>query len=293
MLDRSPWRRTLRAPVTFSGIGVHSGAPASVRVKPAQAGAGIAFVRVDGTAPSEPIPAHADFVADARLGTSLRGPDGAEVSTVEHMLAACVGVALDDAVIEMDGPELPILDGAALGYARALSGAGLAEQAMPLQAMEIIAPVAVEDGTKRAALYPRDGVGLGMDVTIRFADPAIGEQHMALDLTPATFLSEIAPARTFGMMEDVERLRASGRGRGASLENAIVVDQGRVVNPEGLRFPDEFVRHKILDAVGDLSLTGSPIIGLFVAEEPGHAINVALVRQLLATPKAWRWRVAA
>jgi UDP-3-O-[3-hydroxymyristoyl] N-acetylglucosamine deacetylase len=192
-------------------------------------------------------------------------------------------------VVELDGPELPILDGSSAPFVRTLLNAGLKAQRTPRKLLRVLEPVEVNMGAKTAALLPSEGFeGLDLDVTIRFADSAIGVQRRRMVLTHGSFLSEIADARTFGFMADVDALRASGLGRGASMDNTVVVDTGRVMNPGGLRFEDEFVRHKMLDAIGDLAMAGAPICGRFVADQPGHALNARLVRALLDTPEAWR-----
>jgi len=273
-----------------AGVGVHSGAHARVVLSPAPADSGVVFVRTDVRDRDNRIRALAENTASTQLGTSLRNSEGVEIATVEHLLAACAGLGVDNLVVEVDGPEMPILDGSSAPFVRVLMNAGLRQQGAPQRLIRILAPIEVTAGTKRVALLPAaDQDDLALDVTIRFADPAIGVQRRKAMLTPEIFLTEIADARTFGFMADVEALHAMGRGRGASLENTVVVEAGRVVNPEGLRFEDEFVRHKLLDAVGDLALAGAPIAGRFVADQPGHALNAQLVRALMAAPEAWRW----
>src|SRR5690606_13116079 len=215
---------------------------------------------------------------------------GVEVATIEHLMSACAGLGVDNLIVDLDGPELPILDGSSAPFVQVLHNAGLKVQHAPQRVIRILEPIEVRMGAKSAALLPSNGFeGLELDVTIRFVDPAIGVQRRCVQLTPESFLAEIADARTFGFMADVDAMRAAGLGRGASMDNTLVVDAGRVVNPEGLRFDDEFVRHKLLDAVGYLSLAGGPICGRFVADQPGHALNACLVRALLDTPEAWRW----
>jgi len=274
-----------------AGVGVHSGAHARVVLSPAPANTGIVFVRSDVRGVDNQIPAHADYTASTNLGTTLRNAAGVEVATIEHLMAACAGLGVDNLIVEVDGPEVPILDGSSAPFVQVLLNAGLREQHLGQRVLRILQPVEVRMGAKSAALLPADGDGLDLDVTIRFADPAIGVQQKSVTLSRTSFLTEVADARTFGFMADVAQLHAMGRGRGASLDNTVVVEEGRVVNPEGLRFEDEFVRHKLLDAVGDLSLVGAPIAGRFVADQPGHALNASLVRALLDTPEAWRWDV--
>jgi UDP-3-O-[3-hydroxymyristoyl] N-acetylglucosamine deacetylase len=236
------------------------------------------------------IRAHADSVSETRNCTTLANKAGVEIATVEHLMSACAGLGVDNMIVEVDGPEVPILDGSSAPFVQVLLNAGLKEQHAPQRYIRILEPIEVRMGAKSAALLPSDAFdGLDLDVTIRFADAAIGVQRRTVQLSAETFLADIADARTFGFMSDVDAMRAAGLGRGASMDNTLVVDAGRVMNPEGLRFDDEFVRHKLLDAVGDLSLAGAPICGRFVADQPGHALNARLVRALLDTPEAWRW----
>jgi UDP-3-O-[3-hydroxymyristoyl] N-acetylglucosamine deacetylase len=282
-------QQTIQHAAACQGVGIHSAAAVRLHVSPAPANSGVVFVRSDVQGADGRIPAHIDFVTATNLGTTLRNAAGAEVATVEHLLAACAGLGVDNLLVAVDGPEMPILDGSALMFAEMLLGAGLKQQASPRRAIRMRERVAVTAGTKSAALEP--AAGAEFDVTIRYDDAAIGLQRRIFALSPETFMEEIAEARTYGFLADVDRLHAAGRGRGASLENTLVIDDGRVINPEGVRYRDEFVRHKILDAIGDLSLAGAPIIGRYVADQPGHALNAQLVRALLAAPHAWTWDV--
>lgn len=273
-----------------AGIGVHSGAHVRMVLTPAPVDTGVVFVRSDVRTVDNAIRAHADFVSETRNCTTIRNASGAELATIEHLMSACAGLGVDNLIVEVDGPELPILDGSSAPFVQVLLNAGLKLQHAPQRVIRILEPIEVRMGTKSAALLPSNGFdGLDLDVTIRFADPAIGVQRRTIELTPQSFLSDIADARTFGFMADADAMRAAGLGRGASMDNTLVVDAGRVVNPEGLRFEDEFVRHKMLDAIGDLAMVGAPICGRFVADQPGHALNARLVRALLDTPEAWRW----
>jgi UDP-3-O-[3-hydroxymyristoyl] N-acetylglucosamine deacetylase len=250
----------------------------------------VLFVRADVRGVDNIIRAHADSVSETRNCTTIRNAAGVELATVEHLMAACAGLGIDNLIVEVDGPELPILDGSSAQFVQVLLNAGVRPQHAPRRMIRVLEPIEVRMGAKSAALIPSDDFeGLDIDVTIRFADAAIGVQRRRVRLTADSFLSEIADARTFGFLADVEIMRAAGLGRGASMDNAVVVDRGRVVNPEGLRFDDEFVRHKMLDAVGDLAMAGAPICGRFVADQPGHALNARLVRALLDTPEAWAW----
>jgi UDP-3-O-[3-hydroxymyristoyl] N-acetylglucosamine deacetylase len=273
-----------------AGVGVHTGAHARAALKPAPADSGIVFVRTD-LAGDNVIRAHADNVATTRLGTTLSNGVGADIATVEHLLAACAGLGIDNLLVEIDGPEAPILDGSAAPFADLLLQAGLRPQNAVRRHIEVLRPVEVRLGAKHAVLEPCAQAEI--DVTIRYAAGPIGVQRRHLQLSPESFLAEIAHARTYGFMADVDRLRALGLGRGASLENTVVLDAGKVVNKEGLRFADEFVRHKVLDAIGDLALAGAPIRGRYVADQPGHELNVRLVQALLADRAAWRWAEGA
>lgn len=273
-----------------AGVGVHSGAHVRLALTPAPANTGIVFVRSDVGGVDNVIRAHADQVSTQRNCTSLSNAAGVEIHTIEHLMSACSGLGIDNLVVEVDGPELPILDGSSAPFVQVLMNAGLKAQHAPQRVIRILEPVEVRMGAKSAAFFPADDFeGLDLDVTIRFADPAIGVQRRRVQLTQHSFLHDVAQARTFGFLADAEKLRAAGLARGASMDNSVVIDAGQVVNPEGLRFDDEFVRHKLLDAIGDLALAGAPVYGRFVADQPGHALNARLVRALLDTPEAWRW----
>ncbi|GAB4271902.1 MAG: UDP-3-O-acyl-N-acetylglucosamine deacetylase [Deferrisomatales bacterium] len=280
------YQQTLRSPVTLAGIGLHSGKPARVRIFPAGAGHGVRFRRTDA-APSVEIPARAEFVRSTAWATVL-GRDGVEVSTVEHCLAALRGLDVDNALVEVSGPELPILDGSALPYVRAVCGAGRTTQPAPRSVLQVVKPVRVARGEAYCLLLPAQGfrVTYSIDFGERFPEA----QHVCLEITPGTFATELAPARTFGFLEDVQRLREAGKAQGGALHNAVVLHGGRVLNPEGLRMPDEMARHKMLDAVGDLSLCGKAIRGHLVVHRGGHALHTALVEALLARPDAWAER---
>lgn len=280
-------QHTIAGPAVCAGIGVHSGARVRMAVLPAPAGAGIVFVRLDEKERDARIAAHADLVATTNLGTTLRNADGVEIATVEHFLAACAGLEIDNLLVEVDGPELPILDGSSQPFVDLLLQACLKAQSAPRRRIEILKRVEVVSGSKSAALEPAEQAEF--DVTIRYAGAPIGVQRLRYAPGRDSFLENIAEARTYGFLSDVERLHAVGRGLGASYENTVVIDGDKVVNAEGLRFSDEFVRHKTLDAIGDLALAGAPILGRYVADQPGHELNSRLVKALLAQPDAWRW----
>jgi UDP-3-O-[3-hydroxymyristoyl] N-acetylglucosamine deacetylase len=284
-MPNQTWQHSLKAPIGCVGIGLHSGRRIRMTLHPAVAGSGIAFRRTDL---GRDIPARFDRVVDTRLATVLADESwaSARVSTVEHLMAALVGTGVDNALIELDGPEVPALDGSAAPFVFLLDCAGIVDQAEPRRSIEILRPVRVSDGEAFAELRP-GGPGLEMALSIDFAAPAIGRQALSLRLTAETFRDELSRARTFTLMEEVQHLRAAGLARGGSLDNAVVVDQAQVLNPGGLRMPDEFARHKLLDVVGDLALAGAPIIGRFTAHRPSHALNNRLLRAVFADASAW------
>lgn len=272
-----------------AGVGVHSGERARLVMRPAAPDTGVVFVRTDVDATDREIPARGDFVSEVTLGTTLSNEDGISVAVVEHLLAAFSGMGLDNVHIEIDGPEVPIMDGSSAVFCELINQVGLVEQSSLRRRIRILETVTVEEGAKRASLEPTTGKALTLRARIDFESRAIGVQQMALRLRPGMFARDLAFARTFGFARDVDYLKSMGLARGGSLENAVVIDGDDIINPEGLRVEDEFVRHKVLDAVGDLFLAGAPIAGTYTAEQPGHALNNALVRKLLATPEAWCW----
>ena len=281
------FQRTLASEARVCGVGVHSGSPANLTLRPAPAGSGIRFRRTDVAGGDGEVPARVEFVSDTRLATVIRNEAGVSVSTVEHLMAAFAGLGVDNALVEIDGPETPVMDGSAQDFVVAIDGAGLAAQSEPRAFIEILEPVSHVERNRRVELKPASR--FEMAVEIIFDAPAIGRQAIELALEPATFRAELAGARTFGFIAEVEQLRAAGLGRGASLDNTIVVEHDRILNPAGLRRPDEFVRHKALDALGDLALLGAPILGRYEASCAGHALNNLLARALLARPSAWRY----
>jgi UDP-3-0-acyl N-acetylglucosamine deacetylase len=275
---------TLAGEIRFEGIGVHAGKPASLVLRPAPAGNGIVFRRLFDDGREVAIPARFDHVVNTDLCTVL-GKDGVTVATVEHLMAALRALEVDNVDVEVDGPEVPILDGSSAVFVAAITETGLTVQAAPRRAVRVLKPVRVERGDAFSELTPHEGCRF--DVTIDFADPAIGRQHRLTDLSSAKFREEIARARTFGFVGDVEKLWKMGLALGSSLENSVAIADSRVVNADGLRFPDEFVRHKTLDAVGDLALAGMPIIGAYRSFKGGHRMNVAVVEALFADPAAY------
>ena len=283
-------QRTLKAPIGCVGVGVHSGRKTSLTLNPAPAGHGIVFRRTDLEID---IPARFDAVFDTRLCTVI-GSGAARVGTVEHLMAALFGSGVDNALIEIDGPEVPILDGSAAPFLFLLDCAGIMEQYEPRAMIEIVRPVRVTDGDAFAELRPFPRTSriappvLEMELTIDFAASAIGKQGCSLRLTPNSFREELSNARTFAMAAEVAQLRKAGLALGGSLDNAVVVDEDKVLNPGGLRMPREFARHKMLDAVGDLALAGAALHGRFVGHRSGHALNNKLLRALFADASAWR-----
>ena len=253
-------------------------------LRPAAAGTGIVFQRTD--LGRSPIKAHVGNVVDDRLGTTLGDADGPLVGTVEHLMAALAGSRIDNVVIDINGPEVPAMDGSAAPFMFLIECAGVVEQDAPRQAIEVLREIHYADGTRRASLAPAPV--FEVDFEIDFASAAVGRQSMAVRLVNGTFKAEISRARTFGFAHEAQQMRDMGLALGASLENAVVIDGDDVVNEEGLRYRDEFVRHKILDSVGDLYLAGAPIVGAFHGSRSGHAVNHEIVRALLADQSAWR-----
>lgn len=286
------YQTTLNTTVICAGIGVHSGVRARMVIKPADVNTGIRFRRTDLGIESD-ILARGDQVTEVQLGTTLTNEDGATIATVEHFLAACAGMGLDNVLVEIDGPETPIMDGSSAVFCELFHNSGLKQQSVLRRRIRVLDTVEVRDGVKWARLSPSPDNVLTLKAKIEFETKAIGTQQMAMRLVPGLFARDIAFARTFGFARDVETLKAMGLARGGSLDNAVVIDGDDIVNPEGLRSDDEFIRHKLLDAVGDLVLAGAPIAGQYEAHQPGHAMNNKLVRALLDHPEAWCWETDA
>jgi UDP-3-O-[3-hydroxymyristoyl] N-acetylglucosamine deacetylase len=275
-------QHTLASAVTLSGIGLHTGITVNLRLCPARANTGIVFKRTD--LDGFTIEAQSRHVARVSYATSLM-KKGVLISTTEHLLSALAGLGVDNAMVEIDNLELPIVDGSALPFVKLIRQAGLRPQRARRAYAKILKPVELSDGAKKIAVYPYDS--FAVSYSIAFPHPVIGMQ--SLDFTPisGSYESDVAPARTFGFLAEVEMLLKSGLVKGGSLENVVVLDQERVMNPEGLRFPDEFCRHKILDLIGDISLFGRPLIGHLVADRAGHAMHARLVSQLLRQKDCW------
>jgi UDP-3-O-[3-hydroxymyristoyl] N-acetylglucosamine deacetylase len=277
---------TLRRRASVSGIGVHSGLPVTLTLHPADAGTGVVFIRsVNGRRERE-IRASARFVTATELATVLGDGSGPGISTIEHIMAALCGLGVDNAIVELDGPEAPIMDGSAGPFVQAIDEAGIISLTAPRRFTKVLKPIRVTKDGAFGELRPYDR-GFRVEVEIDFDHPLIGRQALAVEVGPTTFRREIARARTFGFLRDVGKLWNAGHALGASLENTLVVSEDRILNEGGLRFPDEFVRHKVLDAIGDLALAGAPILGAYRSVCGGHKLNHAVLTALIADPAAW------
>jgi len=280
-------QRTLKTMVQATGVGLHTGEKVYLTLRPAAVDTGIVFRRVDLAHPVD-IRAEAHAVHDTRLSTCLES-NGARIATVEHLMSALAGLGIDNAIVELSSPELPIMDGSAGTFIFLLQSAGLVEQSAAKKFIRIKKTVEVKEGDKWVRFEPYNGYKLNF--TINFAHPVFAntKQNVTVDLNEHSYIKEVSRARTFGFMQDVENMRAQGLALGGNLDNAIVMDEYRVINPDGLRFDDEFVKHKVLDAIGDLYLLGHPLIGAFSGYKSGHALNNALCRALLADESAWEF----
>jgi UDP-3-O-[3-hydroxymyristoyl] N-acetylglucosamine deacetylase len=278
-------QRTLKTLIRATGVGLHTGLKVTLTLRPAQADTGVVFRRVDLSSPVD-IRASADRVGETRLSTCLTEGE-TKIHTVEHLMSALAGLGVDNVYVDLDGPEVPIMDGSAAPFALLVQQAGLEEQGAPKRFLRVRKRVEVSEGDKWARLEPHEG--LKFSFSIIFNHPVIdrSSQSVTVDFAETSYLKEIARARTFGFMHDVEALRDSGLALGGGLDNAVVLDEYRVLNAEGLRFADEFIRHKVLDAIGDMYLLGNPLLGAFSAHKSGHALNNRLLRALLADASAW------
>ena len=284
-------QRTLRAARAITGIGLHSGAPVTLTLLPAPADHGIVFHRTDVDGSKAEIVARWDRVSDTRLCSAIANDHGVSVGTIEHLMAALAGCGIDNARVELDGPEVPVMDGSAEPFVALIRAAGVVDQEIARRVIRVLKPITVETDQGRAELHPSSVFSL--DFEIEFSSDAIRRQHLQLGVVNGAFCKELANARTFGFLHEVEYMQKNGLARGGSLDNAIVIDGDRVMNADGLRRDDEFVRHKALDAVGDLYLAGNQIIGAYQGRRAGHAINNALLRALFADPDAWCFDVLA
>ncbi len=278
-------QRSLKSMVRATGVGLHTGHKVYLTLRPAAPDTGIVFRRVDLPTPLE-IKAHATAVGDTRLSSCLER-NGVRVSTVEHLMSAFAGLGVDNAYVDLTADEVPIMDGSAGPFIFLIQSAGIEEQNAAKKFIRVLRTVEVRDGDKWARFEPHNG--FRMDFSIAFSHPVVqkSSQRLSIDFATTSYVKEVARARTFGFMQDVENMRAQGLGLGGSLDNAVVMDEFRVLNSDGLRYEDEFVKHKVLDAVGDLYLLGHPILGAFSAHKSGHALNNKLARTLLAQPDAY------
>jgi len=278
-------QQTLAQAIAINGTGLHSGTEVSMMLRPAQADRGIVFIRTDVSDRDNVVPARWDHVVDTRLCTVIGNKAGVSVGTIEHLMAALRGCGVDNAVIELDGPEVPVMDGSSAPFVAKIDEAGLSAQNRPRRAIRVLKEVSVEQDGKMVTLRPAmDSIFSGQ---IEFAHPAIGQQSHEIKLYNGNFRHDLADARTFGFAHEVEAMRRNGLALGGSLDNAIVLDEQAVLNKGGLRYSDEFIRHKLLDAIGDLYLAGGPILGAYCGVKGGHALNNAVLRKLFATPGAW------
>jgi UDP-3-O-[3-hydroxymyristoyl] N-acetylglucosamine deacetylase len=276
---------TLKSAVTFEGTGLHAGLPAKITVHPAKANTGIVFNRTDVN--DGLVPAVWDHVEVSPLNTRLRNASGVTVSTIEHLMAALAGCGVHNALIDIDGPEVPILDGSSAAFVRGIVRAGVTRLSAPLRAIEILDDIVVTQGAASARLSPATTLQIAFEID--FADAAIGHQTKTLSMANGTFVRELCDSRTFCRQADVDEMRANGLALGGTLLNAVVVDGDAVLSPGGLRHADEAVRHKMLDALGDLSTAGAPILGRYTGIRAGHGLTNQLLQALFAQPNAWRW----
>ncbi|MCL5024308.1 MAG: UDP-3-O-acyl-N-acetylglucosamine deacetylase [Nitrospirae bacterium] len=274
-------QRTLRQEVSFSGIGLHTGRYATVTLKPAPRDSGIIFNRVDRTAV---IRSYIGAVTDTAFATTL-GNGTVKIKTVEHILAALAGIGIDNLIIEVDGPEIPILDGSSTELVSIILKGGIAKQGKKMPYMRITKPVVMEDGHAQIAIFPY--AGRRITYRIHFNHHLLGEQSLSIELNEETFIKEVAPARTFGFLKDVQYMMANGFAKGGSPSNAIILSDEGILNSSGLRFKDEFVRHKILDSIGDFSLIGFPIYGHILADKAGHSTHRNFIRKIISCPECW------
>lgn len=274
-------QRTIKEELVFEGTGLHTGRPVSMRLKPAPRDTGIVFHRVDKNAY---INATINAVSDTSFATTLSA-NGIKVRTVEHVLATVSGLGIDNLMIELNSAEVPIMDGSSVAFASRILGVGLAKQASNRPYIKINKPVFFSEGNAEIAVLPYEGRRISYHIA--FNHSMVGEQRMSLELCSESFMEELAPARTFGFLKDVEHLKSRGLVQGGSLDNAVLLSDTGVLNSSGLRFKDEFIRHKILDLIGDLSLVGFPIYGHFIVSRSGHASNVKFLHTLLASPDSW------
>lgn len=277
-------QQTIQREITATGTGLHSGAAINIALKPAPAGHGIVFIRTDLTGDNR-IPALWDKVTDTRLCTVIANESGASVGTIEHLMAALRGCAVDNILVELDGPEVPAMDGSSKPFVDMIDRAGIAAQNAPRRAIRILKEVTVEEGDKTVTLKPAEEFIFAGEID--FDHPDIGRQRYEIKLLNGNFRHDLADSRTFGFFHEVEMMRKAGLALGGSLDNAVVLDKTKVMNPEGLRHDNEFIRHKLLDAIGDLYLAGAPVLGAYEGVKAGHAMNNAALRKLFASQDAF------
>ncbi len=280
-------QRTLNNSIHCSGIGLHSGIKVNMTLHPAEADTGIRFRR-NGTVQRTEVAAIWQNAIETPLSTTLKGEADIKVGTIEHLLSALYGCAIDNVVIEMNGPEVPVMDGSSAPFVFLIECAGSVIQDSPRRALEICRDVTVSDSRRSVTAMP--GRGLSIDFEIDFDNPAVARQRWSIQVTQASYKREVSRARTFGFLEEVDKLREMGLALGGSLDNAIVIDGDQVLNDGGLHYDNEFVRHKVLDLIGDLSLIGGPVIGKFRCTRTGHSMTLRMLRTLFADDRAWRWR---
>ncbi|MES2803444.1 MAG: UDP-3-O-acyl-N-acetylglucosamine deacetylase [Bdellovibrionota bacterium] len=279
------FQKTIRKTVEVKGVGIHSGEPCTLRFKPAPANTGVYFIRAD--LPGKPFLKVSATNVQAVSYQTVVGGDMFKVATIEHCVSSLSALRIDNIYIELDGPEIPICDGSSIYFTQALMNAELIELDEPRKYCYITEPISYSEGDKHAYVLPYHGLRIA--VTIDFPHPAIGKETIDLEITEQSFAREIAPARTFGFLKDVEQLKASGLAKGGSLDNCIVLDDSKVINPDGLRYKDEFVRHKVLDALGDLVTLEMPLMGHLILHKAGHDIMNKLVRKIVSQPQSYRF----
>lgn len=284
-LTATSWQRTLKDSIRCTGVGLHSGDRVTMELHPAEADTGIVFRRLDLIHGKRDVPALYDRVGSTNMCTTLVNEAGVSVSTVEHLMAALAGCEIDNVLVTLDGPEVPIMDGSAAPFVFLIDCAGSIELHEPRRAIQVLHPVMVRHGESFARLDPADSFSI--DFGIDFESAAIGRQSYAIDLSPDAFRTDISRARTFGFLHEVEALRNAGLGQGGTLDNVVVVDGDQVMNAGGLRFDNEFVRHKVLDCIGDMYLAGGPVLGAFSGVRSGHALHHKLLQALFAEDAAW------
>lgn len=285
--SRSLRQRTLKNSIHCSGIGLHSGVKVNMTLHPAEANTGIRFRR-NGTVCRAEVAATWQNAIETPLSTTIAGDADITVGTIEHLMSALSGCAIDNVVVELNGPEVPVMDGSAAPFVFLIECAGTVEQGAPRRSLEILKDVSVSDSRRSATAMP--GRGLSVDFEIDFDNLAVARQEWSFQVTPASYKQEVSRARTFGFLEDVDKLREMGLALGGSLDNAVVIDGDQILNAGGLRYDNEFVRHKVLDLIGDLTLIGGPVIGRFRCARAGHAMTLRMLRTLFADDSAWRWR---